>query len=198
MAVPTVNLIIEKGTDFDEEISLKDTNGLPFNLTGYNIIGKIRKHRESQTSLSFNIATPDRTNGVIELSLPRWLSASLQSGRYVYDVIVISSTNISSIVIQGDILIEGLISQTCTFILPTSAQRLCIAVIDESQGSGHTFESFEQKWNQFRTQFPNRTFYLLKPTNSGFGNIVNDTHYNTLLCPDSFLNETTINVSPLI
>jgi hypothetical protein len=91
-----------------------------------------------------------------------------------------------------------LVSKNCNFILPTSAQRLCIAVIDESQGSGHTFESFEQKWNQFRTQFPNRTFYLLKPTNSGFGNIVDDTHYDKLLCPDSFLNETTVNVPPLI
>jgi hypothetical protein len=208
MAVPTVNLIIEKGTDFDEEISLKDTNGLPFNLTGYNIIGKIRKHRESQTSLSFNIATPDRTNGVIELSLPRWLSASLQSGRYVYDVIVISSTNISSIVIQGDILIEGLISQTCTFILPTSAQRLCIAVVDENDGT-QTFAGMYEKWAQFRSTYPNRTFYLLQPTpigccgtdsalGTGFGSLVDNNTYATLHCPDNFLNETTVNVSPLI
>lgn len=196
MAVPAINLIIERGTDFDKEINLNDADGLPFNLTGYNILAKIRKHRESQTSVSFNVATPDRTNGTIELSLPRWLSTALQSGRYVYDVVVVNSSNISSVVVQGDILVEGLISQTCNFVLPTSTQRLCIAVIDENDNN--SVSQMETLWSQFRTQFPNRTFYLLQPTNAGFGVNVNNTNYDTLNCPDSFLNETTVNVSPLI
>jgi hypothetical protein len=36
------------------------------------------------------------------------------------------------------------------------------------------------------------------PTSAGFGNIVDDSQYDKLLCPDSFLNETTVNISPLI
>ena len=98
-----------------------------------------------------------------------------------------------TIVLEGTIIAEGLVSQSCNFTLPTSSQRFCIAVIDESADN-----SLEAKWNQFRTEYPNRTFYLLMPTSAGFGNIVDDSQYDKLLCPDSFLNETTINISPLI
>jgi hypothetical protein len=62
-------------------------------------------------------------------------------------------------------------------------------VIDESDDN-----SLEEKWNQFRTEYPNRTFYLLMPTSAGFGNIVDDSQYERLLCPDNFLNETTVNI----
>jgi hypothetical protein len=198
MAVFAANFTIERGTDFEIEFALKDTDGLPFNLTDYRVFSKVKKNRESENFLTFNVGIVNRTQGIILLRLPRWLSINLPFGRCVYDIVVVDFNLNKTVVLEGDIIVEGLVSQNCNFVLPTSAQRLCIAVIDESQGSGHTFESFEQKWNQFRTQFPNRTFYLLKPTNSGFGNIVNDTHYDKLLCPDSFLNETTVNISPLI
>jgi hypothetical protein len=36
------------------------------------------------------------------------------------------------------------------------------------------------------------------PTNAGFGNVVDDLQYETLKCPDNFLNETIINTPPLI
>ena len=35
-------------------------------------------------------------------------------------------------------------------------------------------------------------------TIDGFGNLVDNSNYDTLACPDNFLNETTVNVSPLI
>ena len=54
------------------------------------------------------------------------------------------------------------------------------------------------KWEQFRTTYPNRIFYLLQPTSDGFGNFVTDTNWNALKAPDNFLAETTINISPLI
>jgi hypothetical protein len=198
MAVTSINLTIEKGTDFETEFALKDTDGLPLDLTDYRVFSKVKKNRESENFLTFNVGIVNRTQGIILLRLPRWVSINLPSGRCVYDVAVIDVNLKKTVVIEGDILVEGLVSQNCNFTLPASAQRLCIAVIDESQGSGHSFESFEQKWDQFRTQFPNRTFYLLKPTSAGFGNIVGDSQFNTLLCPDNFLNETTVNISPLI
>jgi len=80
--------------------------------------------------------------------------------------------------------------------LPTSATRLCIAIIDESDSQ--TTSGMESLWTQFRTTYPNRPFYLLQPTNPGFGSTVTNSNYDTLRCPDNFLNETTVNVSPLI
>ena len=56
----------------------------------------------------------------------------------------------------------------------------------------------KNKWAEFRTTYPNRTFYLLQPTSVGFGVSVTNSNYNTLRVPDQFLNETTVNVPPLI
>lgn len=198
MSVFVANFTIERGTDFEIEFALKDTDGLPFNLTDYSVFSKIKKNRESENSLTFNASIVNRTKGIILLRLPRWFSINLPAGRCVYDVVVVDLNFKQTVVLEGDVIVEGLVSQNCNFTLPTSAQRLCIAVIDESLGGSHSFESFDQKWKQFRTQFPNRTFYLLKPTSSGFGNIVDDSHFDKLFCPDSFLNETTVNTPPLI
>jgi hypothetical protein len=196
MAVYAANLIIDRGTDFECEFGLNDNDGLNFNLTNYRVFSKIRKHRESENFISFNTSIISRTQGIIKLSLPRWVSAKLKPGRYVYDVIVVDFNNLKTIVLEGDILVQGLISQNCNFILPTSAQRLCIAVIDENDSN--SVVQMETLWSQFRAQYPNRPFYLLMPTNAGFGNVVGDTQYDTLRCPDNFLNETTINTPPLI
>ena len=71
---------------------------------------------------------------------------------------------------------------TITFLRPqTSANRVCIAVIDES--SNYDFEHFESKWTQFRTNWPDRHFYLLQPSSGG--NII-----NTLHVPPSYLEQT--------
>jgi len=80
--------------------------------------------------------------------------------------------------------------------LPTSATRLCIAIIDENDTN--SVSTMQGLWTQFRTEYPNRPFYLLQPTNSGFGSTVTNSNYNTLGCPDNFLDETIVNVPPLI
>ena len=45
--------------------------------------------------------------------------------------------------------------------LQTSANRICIAVIDENDSN--TLSSMESKWTQFKTNWPERSFYLLQP-----------------------------------
>ena len=67
-------------------------------------------------------------------------------------------------------------------------------MIDEASGlnDGGT------KWAQFRSTYPGRTFYLLQPTNEGFGTLVNSSNYTEMKCPGQFLNETTVNTGRLI
>lgn len=62
----------------------------------------------------------------------------------------------------------------------TSANRVCIAVIDEN--SEHTVSNMETKWSLFRSAYPNRKFYLLQPSGCTSTELLN--------CPPSFLEET--------
>ena len=71
---------------------------------------------------------------------------------------------------------------TVTFLRPqTSVNRVCIAVIDENDN--HSIASMESKWVQFRTNWPDRHFYLLQPSSGG--NMI-----NTLRVPPSYLEQT--------
>lgn len=72
-------------------------------------------------------------------------------------------------------------STTITVGTPqTNANRLCIAVIDEN--SNHSVSNMESKWTQFRTNYPDRIFYLLQPNSCSSPDYLN--------CPPSFLEET--------
>jgi hypothetical protein len=196
MSVYVNNLTINIGTDFVQTYDLYQSGGKVIDLTGYSAASSLRKHRDSGTAVSFTVGFPDRTNGKIKISIPSWTTNRLKPGRYVYDILMTKPNGDKGIIVEGTIHARAGISTGCSFSTPTSAQRLCIAVIDESDSQ--TASGMYTKWEQFRSSYPNRTFYLLQPTNVGYGNSVNNTNYTDLVCPDNFLNETTVNVSPLI
>ena len=196
MSVYVNNLTINIGTDFMQTYDLYQSGGKVIDLTGYSAASSLRKHRDSGTAVSFTVGFPDRKNGKIKISIPSWTTARLKPGRYVYDILMTKSNGDKAIIVEGTINARAGISTGCSFSLPTSAQRFCIAVIDEN--SNTSASGMETLWGQFRSSYPNRTFYLLQPTTVGFGVSVNNTNYNELACPDNFLNETTVNVSPLI
>ena len=78
---------------------------------------------------------------------------------------------------------------TVTFIRPqTSVNRVCIAVIDESQGD--TFREMENRWTTFRANWPDRHFYLLQPSNKTTGGMYDTSIINDLHIPPSFLEQT--------
>jgi hypothetical protein len=196
MSVYVNNLTINIGTDFVQTYDLYQSGGKVIDLTGYSAASSLRKHRDSGTAVSFTVGFPDRKNGKIKISIPSWTTSRLKPGRYVYDILMTKSNGDKGIIVEGTIIARAGISTGCSFSTPTSAQRLCIAVIDESDSQ--TASGMYTKWEQFRSSYPNRTFYLLQPTVVGYGNSVNNTNYSDLACPDNFLNETTVNISPLI
>ena len=102
------------------------------------------------------------------------------------------------LVLEGTALVRPGVSKSLEFSSPGSDDRTCIAVISSSGVGIGTTGAVLNSWEQFRTTYPNRTFYLLQPTSDGFGNYVTDTNWNALKAPDNYLSETTINISPLI
>ena len=194
-AVYVNNISIDSGEDWSQDYTLYETGGKVIDLSGYRDKAQIRKHPDSNTSIDFSISFPSRTSGVLNLSIARWTSSLLKPGRYVYDVMIVKEDNKKEIVIEGSALVRAGITTDSSLISPSSTERTCIAVIDDSS---KTFTDLETTWNTFRSSYPNRTFYLLQPTAQGFGNSVGNTNYDSLKCPDKFVAETTVNISPLI
>ena len=196
MAVYTHNITIISGADYSQDYDMLETGGGTIDLTNYTAKAQLRKHKGSATAVSFTVGFPNRTEGKINMSIPSWTTGNLREGRYVYDVLFTKPGGKKEIVLEGRVHVRAGISTGCDFSRPTSAQRLCVAVIDESDSQ--TTSHFSTKWEEFRNTYPNRTFYLLQPSNVGFGVSVDNTTYSTLSCPDNFLSETTVNIPPLI
>ena len=199
-AVYVHNITIDRGTAYEQEYNMFEVGGKIVDLTNHTARAQIRKHRGSLTSTSFIVGFPDRVKGKVKLTIPSYITAALKPGRYIYDILFTKPGGTKEIVLEGTVRVRQGISTGCfgtsTNGLPGSAHRLCIAVIDES--SSQSVSGMSTKWAQFRSTYPQRTFYLLQPTADGFGDLVDASTYNTLRCPANFLNETTINTGRLI
>ena len=95
MASAVSNLLIYQGADFTIDFTVENDNGTAFNLTGYTVACKIKKHYTSSTSTSVTAAVlSPATSGQIQLSLTNGQTTTMKSGRYVYDVVILSLIHI--------------------------------------------------------------------------------------------------------
>ena len=102
MAAIPLNLLLEKGTDFDATFNIQnEDNTTPLNLTGYTAAAKMRRSYYSTTSTDFIVDFVDRYNGILKISLTNTSTSALDSRRYVYDIVLTSPQNIKTRVIEG-------------------------------------------------------------------------------------------------
>ena len=109
MASAVSNLLIYQGSDFIIDFTVENDNGTEFDLTGYSAASLIKKHYTSSTSQTgtADVLAP-ATSGRIQLSLTNAQTAAMKSGRFVYDVVITSSTGLKSRVLEGSVsVLEG-------------------------------------------------------------------------------------------
>jgi|TARA_B110000914_G_C15107118_1_gene284362 hypothetical protein len=101
------NLTIDQGATFSSDVTVKDANGNPFNLTGYTAAAKLAKgfaSTRTRTNMTTSIAA-DATTGVVTLSLTATQTSALDAERYVYDLEITSGANVTR-VIEGIITVR--------------------------------------------------------------------------------------------
>lgn len=108
-AVVTVNLTIDKGTTFDETFFFTNDDGTILNLSNTNITAKIKKHSASKIFYSFSV-TCTLNLGAITISMAPEVTASLPSGRCVYDVVLQSSNGKKRKLVEGNIIVRDSVS----------------------------------------------------------------------------------------
>jgi hypothetical protein len=92
MAVPAVNLTIERGTDFEATFTVTNSDETPYALNNFSATSKIRKHPAAAVSKSFQ-TTITVAKGEIKISMGSTVTADLSPGRNYYDVIITESTS---------------------------------------------------------------------------------------------------------
>lgn len=106
------NLSIDQGATFNSDVTVKDANGNPFNLTGFSARARMAKGYAStrtRTTINTTIAA-DPATGIITLSLTDAQTDALDAERYVYDLEIVSGTGAVTRVIEGIINVRPAVS----------------------------------------------------------------------------------------
>ena len=98
------NYYIDTGSNWASVITVRGSDGLPLNLTGYSVSSYIRKSPTSKTHISFNAAVYSEVGGQIRLSLSHTDTDGIKPGRYLYDVEIQSPSNERRRVSEGIIV----------------------------------------------------------------------------------------------
>ena len=112
------DLIIDQGTTFSSTINISQSDGTLFQLNDYSARGKIKKSFSSSTSVDFTCVVNENSpsQDTVTISLNSIQTASLNSGRYVYDVEVFTSDSpaIVTRIVEGQVEVTPSVSQTIT------------------------------------------------------------------------------------
>ena len=105
MTARNINLVLDQGVDFEATFTIRNENQSALNLTGYTGSAQLRKHPEASKSTEFVISFPNRVNGQIKVAIASTMTAVIEGGRYVYDLVLTSPNAYKTRPIQGNHLV---------------------------------------------------------------------------------------------
>jgi hypothetical protein len=108
-SVSAVNLVIQKGTYFEETFSLAAEDGDGLNLTGNSATAKLKKHPTAGTAYTFG-TTITVADSTVKITMSPDITSTLPSGRCVYDLVLTSSGGIVSKVVEGNVIVQESVS----------------------------------------------------------------------------------------
>lgn len=108
-AVSSVNLVIQKGTHFEETFALTAEDGSGLNLTGATATSKLRKHPTAGIAYTFS-TTLTVADSTVKIVMQPAVTSTLPSGRCVYDLLLTSSVGIVTKVVEGNVIVQESVS----------------------------------------------------------------------------------------
>lgn len=108
MTAAAYNLVIDQGSDFAVNLSIKE-EGSAKNLTGYSARAQLRSTKTSSTlaaSFTCTVLSP-ATNGTIKMKLSHTVSTEIAAGLYYYDLEIYNTgETLVHRLLQGEVTIN--------------------------------------------------------------------------------------------
>lgn len=102
-----VELYMDQGTTFNNVINITDdVTNAAVNIAGYTITSQMRRSYYSANATANIVCTiTDAANGEVTLSLAAANTANIRPGRYLFDVKSITTSNVTSRILEGIITV---------------------------------------------------------------------------------------------
>jgi hypothetical protein len=108
-SVSAVNLVIQKGTYFEETFSLAAEDGGILNLNNQTATARLKKHPTAGIAYTFS-TTVTVGDSTVKISMPNNVTETLPSGRCVYDIVLTSSGGMKTKVVEGNVIVQESVS----------------------------------------------------------------------------------------
>ncbi len=105
MAVSAINVTIEQGADFFANFTIKNPDESSASLATYTTLGTIKKYPGSSVGIALSTSLNTQT-AVATIGLGRTITGALSSGRYYYDVFLVSQNGTRTKVVEGNALVN--------------------------------------------------------------------------------------------
>lgn len=86
----SLDIFIQQSATFSQEFDLTDGDGQTLDTSSYTGKSQIRKDPEANTAYEFGVSL---ANGVITLEMSAANTALISPGKYLYDVLIMTSGN---------------------------------------------------------------------------------------------------------
>lgn len=109
------DIYLEKGTDFNTQITLDDSTGAAMNLTNYTAFSSARLSYNSVNAALVFTTQIDPATGTIQLSANSATTANIYAGpvnKLVYDVIIKDSANTVTRILEGQIYVSPSVTRS--------------------------------------------------------------------------------------
>ena len=95
------NITIDQDADYTETLTIKDSTGTVVDLSSLTITSSMRKHHNSSTATDFATAVVSATDGTCTITLTDVVTAALEEGRYVWDLVTTDGSGLKTRRIEG-------------------------------------------------------------------------------------------------
>jgi hypothetical protein len=109
MAANYLDIYIEQGTDYVNQITLDDSTGAPYDLTNFNIFASAKtSYYTANATIVFDASVYDAANGIIQIGANSAITSNVSSAQtLVYDVIVQDTVSgVITRVLEGQIFVS--------------------------------------------------------------------------------------------
>lgn len=107
MPATRYDILIEKRACYDLTLSLTNDSGSPYNLSGLNITGQIRRDFDNALQGVFNYSVINSGSGIVKLSLGTGDTYNMDVAASSYDVFIDGISGCSEKLIYGIATISG-------------------------------------------------------------------------------------------
>jgi hypothetical protein len=110
--MPYAELTVDQGTTFETSIDLVGDDGASINIAGYSFLGQIRKsYYSANATANLTLTVLSNTSGNLIMSLDAATTANIKAGRYLYDVKMTDTSNVTTRVVEGVITVTPQVSR---------------------------------------------------------------------------------------